>query len=526
MRSSQAEGGSPQSTEGGYSDPATDACVEGNPNDVTVAQEDDGSPSYKSGRPCALTTLLVAVSIVCLPTTGQSVFLEDRGEDGGLTAAVPEAHAMIAINWADQSRLYRHHSVFSRMPLAPLRVDPGFVTEHTGLKVPAEFDCANAFRRGLYGLPSDPIWFMPDMVKTLGRDYSQSTPEAEKVRGGYSAAREQWPALEGDYYSTVPSRWHSCHQLQSHILSGLKWFVPSFPVIDEEYVELASVYEMALDAKHTFSLVEIGARWGPWGFRSAAAIRRYNRDVHAVDLLFVEPEPSSCDAIRRVAQVNAFSSPEVNVSILCQSVTRDTLETVSSTLREWAAAKAWIDVLNLDCEGCEFVLIPAILDLLHAKVRRVILGIHNVSWSAQTIALRDSLRTWRPVHEAPMLGGGVQGPGGHGLRFCADLVRDQNKWQAQVDVEELCLGIGATGAASGPARSFGPTIDYDGALILDNPSFLLAQGAERAEGNGEEEEERQGRRAQGTGQRELLAAWRQRQKQAAADDGLRSERPW
>jgi hypothetical protein len=145
---------------------------------------------------------------------------------------------MRAVNFADQSRLYSHDPVFLRMPLVPLRVDPAVITEHTGLKVRAEYDCANAFRRhhSEHELESDPIWKSAQLVEVLGLNYSASKPSAgEKTEGGGGEAKrrisgeEEMPGLKGDYYNTVPSRWNACNQLLANILSGNTWFLPSYP---------------------------------------------------------------------------------------------------------------------------------------------------------------------------------------------------------------------------------------------------------------------------------------------------------
>ncbi len=104
---------------------------------------------------------------------------------------------MIAINFADQSRLYQHDPVFLHMPITQLRVDPRFFTEHTGLKVPAEYDRSLA-------LISDPIWREAEMIRILGYDYSQTD------------------SLLYDHYNSVPSYWHACNNLQSMIRSGQK----------------------------------------------------------------------------------------------------------------------------------------------------------------------------------------------------------------------------------------------------------------------------------------------------------------
>jgi hypothetical protein len=143
---------------------------------------------------------------------------------------------MIAINFADQSRLYQHDPIFFHMTITPLRVDPRFVTKNTGLKVPAEYDCATVFK-------SDRIWMEPEMIRILGYDYSQTD------------------SLLYDYYNSVPSYWHACNNLQSLIRSGKKWFTPAYPIVDEEYIELVALYQIAMKDKGTFSLVEIGTRW-------------------------------------------------------------------------------------------------------------------------------------------------------------------------------------------------------------------------------------------------------------------------
>jgi len=91
-----------------------------------------------------------------------------------------------------------------------------FSNEHTGLKVPTEYDCVEAIERGPYQLGNDPLLNASEMGNTLGVDSSY-----RKVHH-----------LTG-YHRLVPSRWHDCHSLQSNIWSGIKWEVPSFPVVDE-----------------------------------------------------------------------------------------------------------------------------------------------------------------------------------------------------------------------------------------------------------------------------------------------------
>ena len=360
--------------------------------------------------------------------------------------------SMRAVNWARQERLYFHDSLLERMPLVPRRVDPRFITEHTGLKVPTEYDCAPAFTRNRFqrAFDSDPYWTSPEMIDVLGINYATYAAETDgRDSGGFTTF---------DYYRTVPSRWVACHNHQAHIRSGQTWMLPTYPIVDEEYVEMVAVYEMALNARGSFSIVEVGARWGTWGYRAAAAVRAYNPAVSQVNLFFVEPDGESCEAIHAMARINEFVPPRYNVSVNCQAVDRHSIASVNASLRAWAAGMTKIDVLDLDCQGCEFVLVPAILDLIEAKVHRVILGVHADDYQPHVQALRSSFAHWRCVHEANNLGGKGE--------FCQKTLWEPYKWPAQQAVEERC-----SLAAFDHGYAYGPMINYDGALLADNPIF-------------------------------------------------------
>jgi hypothetical protein len=79
-----------------------------------------------------------------------------------------------------------------------------------------------------------------------------------------------------DYYGAVPSRWTDCDYFHFVTQSGLLNYVPQLPLIDEEYLEAAMVYFMALNATKEFNIIELGARWGTWTFRALAANRFVN----------------------------------------------------------------------------------------------------------------------------------------------------------------------------------------------------------------------------------------------------------
>jgi hypothetical protein len=349
---------------------------------------------------------------------------------------IPQRIEMVAINFADQSRLYQHDPVFLSMPVQPLQVDPRFITEHTGLKIPAEFDCSQGFQYG-----NTAYWGDPSMVSILGIDYLKSPPTH----------------LSHNYYYSVPSRWRDCHNLQNYIMSGQKWFIPAYPIIDEEYMELISVYQVALKAKHNFTMVEIGARWGTWGYRAAAAIKRYNLDVRKVDLLFMEPSENSCNAIRKVAEINEFKLPTFDVTVLCEAFGPSPEAGSSDSdarLRAWTDSRPVIDIFDIDCQGCEYVMLPKILDILNNTVRRAIIGDHK---NGQNQVILDLLKGWVRVHVSPSTGGDE----------CAVAMRGSFKWEVQSDlVRRMCS------TAPRYSNKYGPMINWDGEIVLDNPKFI------------------------------------------------------
>lgn len=258
-------------------------------------------------------------------------------------------------------------------------------------------------------------------------------------------------------------RWRDCHNLQSYIMSGQKWFIPEYPIVDEEYIELVSVYQIVLKAKHTFTMVEIGARWGSWGYRAAAAIRQYNPDVKKVDLLFMEPSQLSCGAIKMVAEANNFTMPMFDISIVCEAFGASDEAGAGDSdakFRAWAESKTMIDVFDIDCQGCEYIMIEKILDIMNSKVRRAIIGDHK---HGQNQKILNVLKGWVPVHVSQMAGGGSFD--------CQLIMRGPFKWQAQSDlVQKSC----STFPGFNHGHKYGPMMNWDGDIILDNPKFIEA----------------------------------------------------
>jgi hypothetical protein len=83
------------------------------------------------------------------------------------------------------------------------------------------------------------------------------------------------------YFFEVPSRWQACRLHHAHLLSGLPFFAPMLPIVDDEYHEHVAVYHSVLRAVHVFRsqpqrafvFGELGARWGTWGARAVSLAR-------------------------------------------------------------------------------------------------------------------------------------------------------------------------------------------------------------------------------------------------------------
>jgi len=251
-----------------------------------------------------------------------------------------------AINWIRQNEVHRHHPVIVSMmrSVVPLPVEPNHIIELSGLRVPREYDCGTIFSRTNKGVGSF------------------------------------------DYSYSVPSRIYECARLKFHLDAGLLMIMPEPPLIDQEYLEAVHVYQMALNAKNQFNLVELGARWGTWGFRSLAALRQFNPHFSQlqINMLLVEPEQASCEAMENMVRVNGFSAVS-GIKRVCGYAN-------AQSFREWAESLPWIDVLNIDIQGAEYDFIPAVFDVINAKVKRVVIGLHREGPALQIV---DLFRDWK-----------------------------------------------------------------------------------------------------------------------------------
>jgi hypothetical protein len=316
-----------------------------------------------------------------------------------------QSSRLLAVNFIDQTKMYLHHAVFDKMPARPRQVNSVlYVTEFSGLLVPRDFDCNN---------------FDPGGGSLCGHDYSASTP----------------------------SRWFLCAELVMRAFAGLKHFVPSLPVIDDEYFEAVTIYDKVLSARTYFAVAEFGARWGTWGLRALAALREYNQEwPMPYSLFFAEPCLQGCNAIKQTAALNSID----NYTLWCEYAD-------ASSFEDWARGQPWIDVVDLDIQGAEYHLIPQIMHILNSKVKRVIVGLHATS----NDALRRLFHNWTfHVDVPPNIVNEQAGP------CYEDVFIRGLHWHDQSVLQDVPV---CRNAAFNTL--FGPIMHFDGEWIMDNRAF-------------------------------------------------------
>jgi len=259
----------------------------------------------------------------------------------------------LPLNILEQSVMtFQHHGIYACVMSKQFPFKKDFVLDVAGLYVPVEFDCRNL-------------------------------AENAQVWGSY------------DFFTPIPDRWTRCldHQLllQGAGLKEGDLYRPLLPVIDEEYPERAMIYQMVLAADRNkqkeFVFVDLGARWGTWSSRAIAALRSYNPMPYKVYM--VETNEVHCQGAKRVIEVNKFE----NVELYCDLFNHEHFLEFASTVDQ-------IDVIDLDCDGCEKLVMPLLRNLLAKKVKRVILACHWNLCNDNTSPWFQSVfpsNTWRVV---------------------------------------------------------------------------------------------------------------------------------
>eukprot|EP00965_Chrysotila_dentata_P244166 6205808-Pleurochrysis_carterae.AAC.4 len=149
-----------------------------------------------------------------------------------------------------------HHPVMLEVDTQYRVLEPDYLLEWNGLKVPAAFDC-DIFNNGRH-------W---------GNHF---------------------------YFYEVPSRWSMCWSHYAAMKSGMRLERPELPIVDDEYSEQVAVYHSVLRASATqpFVMAELGARWGTWGSRAIAFLKQRRPEL-SYKLELVEAFPNNCRGVEQ-----------------------------------------------------------------------------------------------------------------------------------------------------------------------------------------------------------------------------------
>ena len=261
------------------------------------------------------------------------------------------------------------------------------------------------------------------------------------------------------YFYEVPSRWTVCLRAESVLASGSSEWVPPLPIVDDEYFEQVAVYQSVLRSRSSqpYNVAELGARWGTWGSRAVAFLRAH-RPQATYNLYFAESNQQYCGGIREVGRLNNMS-----FQLDCKRAGAD-------DIRAWSDLLSHIDLIDMDIQGGERALIPALMDLLDAKVYRVIIGTHSHSIHRNlTTTFRE--RGWIPIwdvahqHSTPCVLKYVRGNykpplGFEGMRVNYSSSKQRFRWSKLL----------AEGCYHNSTR--GPVANWDGQLVFDNPAHV------------------------------------------------------
>mmetsp|Transcript_33781 Transcript_33781/g.68455 ORF Transcript_33781/g.68455 Transcript_33781/m.68455 type:complete len:178 (-) Transcript_33781:26-559(-) len=159
--------------------------------------------------------------------------------------------------------------------------------------------------------------------------------------------------------------------------------------------------------------------------------------------LFFEVEAAACEANRAILHLNGLGP---NGTVVCT-------EGDAAVIRAFAEERVVIDVIDMDIQGAEVQLVPALLDVLHARVRKLVIGTHGLQGHAE---LRTLLSNWTIASELPWVG----------PTHCNGRLRggEGSRWETQEMLQSSCYV---------EQTQFGPIMPWDGELVLLNPAVSV-----------------------------------------------------
>jgi FkbM family methyltransferase len=184
-----------------------------------------------------------------------------------------------------------------------------------------------------------------------------------------------------DFYSLMHAQPHDRYE------------VPSYPHFDEEYFEWIDLLEAVALAGNRFIMLELGAGFGRWTARAAAASSQRRLSYL---LVAVEAEPTHFEWLRRNLRDNSVEMGNcrlVNAAVTDrdgkvtfqvgnpadsygQSIGGNT-EIDAISLRTLLLPLDFVDLIDMDIQGAELDVLAAATEPLNQKVRRVHIETHS-----------------------------------------------------------------------------------------------------------------------------------------------------
>ncbi|HET9607692.1 MAG TPA: FkbM family methyltransferase [Nitrospira sp.] len=182
------------------------------------------------------------------------------------------------------------------------------------------------------------------------------------------------------------------------------YFETDYPQPDEEYFEWVDLLESVSGARNRFTMVDLGAGFGRWLVKGAAAVRQCHGDL-PIKLIGVEAEPTHFEWLKQHFNDNGLDPAQhelieaavdgqertvrfcvgkpdewwgqkmSNPFLDSQGVPCREVKTI--TLSRILGALGLVDLIDLDVEKAELVVLQSAIEELNQKVKRVHIGTHT-----------------------------------------------------------------------------------------------------------------------------------------------------
>jgi len=190
-----------------------------------------------------------------------------------------------------------------------------------------------------------------------------------------------------------------------------RYETPSYPLFDEQYFEWIDLLEAVKSARGRFTMFELGAGFGCWTARAAAAAQQRNLPY---SLVAVEAEPTHFEWLKQNLQDNgvmladcrlihaAVTGKDGRIGFSAgnpagwygQAIGGTTeVEAVSLTTLLRPLDRA--DLIDMDVQGAEFEILSAAINSLSEKVKRVHVETHSEQLHTSILRLFRGLG-WKP----------------------------------------------------------------------------------------------------------------------------------